>query len=208
MRLEEIQKALREQNVDGWLFYDHHHRDPIAYRILGLPESFVTRRWYYFIPATGEPQKLVHRIESGKLDTLPGARHEYSSWQELEAKLEALLPGPPKIAMQYSPRNAIMYVSMVDAGTIELLRSFNKNIVSSADLVSIFEAVLSAEQVDSHYAAQQKVDAILAAGWKHIGDSVRSNRAVGEIDVVNFFLEAFQREGLFTDHGPNCSVGP
>jgi Xaa-Pro dipeptidase len=208
MNLDSLQSAIRDANFDGWLFYDHHHRDPIAYRILGLDEtSFVSRRWFYFVPAHGEPKKLVHRIESGKLDTIPGSKDEYSSWQELELKLETMLNGATEIAMQYSPRNAIMYVSMVDAGTVELIRGFGKQIVSSADLVSIFEAVLSAEQIDSHYAAQQKVDAILAAGWKHIGDSVRSNRAVGEIDVVNFFLEAFQREELFTDHGPNCSVG-
>jgi Xaa-Pro aminopeptidase len=209
MNLEAIQSALRDQALDGWLFYDHHHRDPIAYRILGLDEdSFVSRRWFYFVPATGEPSKLVHRIEAGKLDPLPGEKHEYSSWQELEQKLEGMLLGSERIAMQYSPRNAIMYVSMVDAGTIELVRGFGKNIVSSADLVSLFEAVLSEDQISSHYAAQRKVDSVLAAGWRHIGESVRAGRPVGEIDVVNFFLSAFEREGLFTDHGPNCSVGP
>jgi Xaa-Pro aminopeptidase len=209
MHLDAIQSALRDHSLDGWLFYDHHHRDPIAYRILGLDEtSFVSRRWFYFIPATGTPQKLVHRIESGKLDTLPGAKHEYSSWQELEQQLEAMLLGSEKIAMQYSPRNAIMYVSMVDAGTVELLRTFGKTIVSSADLVSLFEAVLTNSQIATHFAAQQKVDSILQAGFRHIGESVRAARPIGEIDVVNYFLAAFDREGLFTDHGPNCSVGP
>ena len=209
VNLDALQSALREAHLDGWLFYDHHHRDPIAYRILGLDEnSFVSRRWFYFIPAHGQPRKLVHRIESGKLDPLPGTRAEYSSWQELEQKLEAMLSGSTKIAMQYSPRNAIMYVSMVDAGTVEVIRSFGKDIVSSADLVSIFEAVLTEEQIDSHYAAKQKVDAILAAGWRHIGDTVRAGHHISEINVVNFFLDAFTREGLFTDHGPNCSVGP
>jgi Xaa-Pro dipeptidase len=213
MNLEAIQSALRDtaktQALDGWLFYDHHHRDPIAYRVLGLDEhSFVSRRWFYYVPTNGDPQKLVHRIESGKLDSLPGTKAEYSSWQELEQKLEAMLSGPKKIAMQYSPRNAIMYVSMVDAGTVELLRSFGKEIASSADLVSVFEAVLTDAQVATHYAAQKKVDAVIQAGWKHIGDSVRANRPIGEIDVVNFFLEAFDREGLYTDHGPNCSAGP
>jgi Xaa-Pro aminopeptidase len=209
MNLDALQSAIRDQNLDGWLFYDHHHRDPIAYRILGLDEnSFVSRRWFYFIPANGAPKKLVHRIESGKLDTLPGEKAEYSSWQELEQKLEAMLLGSTRIAMQYSPRNAIMYVSMVDAGTVELLRSFGKDIVSSADLVSIFEAVLTESQIASHYAAQQKVDAIVQSGFQHIGDNVRAHRSIGEVDVVNYFLSAFDREGLFTDHGPNCSVGP
>src|ERR1700689_1638932 len=110
MNLEQIQASLREQQLDGWLFYDHHHRDPIAYRILGLSESLhVTRRWYYLIPAEGEPRKLVHRIEAGRLDTLPGPKAEYSaysSWQELEANLKTMLAPYSRLAMQYSPRNA------------------------------------------------------------------------------------------------------
>ena len=209
MNLDHIQTALRDANLDGWLFYDHHHRDPIAYRILGLDEqSFVSRRWYYFVPAHGEPQKLVHRIESGKLDAVPGRRHEYSSWQELEASLQTMLEGATKIAMQYSPRNAIMYVSMVDAGTIELLRAMGKEIVSSANLVSIFEAVLTDAQIETHFEAQRRLDSVLAAGWKYIGDSIRGGREIGEFDVVRFLLHGIETEGLFTDHGPNCSVGP
>src|ERR1700757_4134076 len=146
--LDAIQSALRENKVDCWLFYDHHHRDPLAYSILGLdPKAHVTRRWYYFIPATGEPKKLVHRIESFKLDSLPGTKSVYSSWQELEAQLQTLLTGATRIAMQYSPRHAIMYVSMADAGPIDLLRSFGKEPVPSADLVSHFEAVLTDAQI-------------------------------------------------------------
>ena len=208
MNLDTIQTAIRDAQLDGWLFYDHHHRDPIAYRILSLdPQSFVSRRWYYFVPAHGEPQKLVHRIEAGKLDALPGDKHEYSSWQELEASLQTMLEGSSKIAMQYSPRNAIMYVSMVDAGTVEVLRAFGKQIVSSADLVSQFEAVLTEAQIQTHYEAQVRLDRVLAAGWKRIGEAVRSGRGIGEHDVVEFLLAGISREGLFTDHGPNCSVG-
>jgi Xaa-Pro dipeptidase len=213
MDLQKIQDALREHHLDGWLFYDHHHRDPIAYRILGLDEnSFVSRRWYYFIPAVGEPRKLVHRIESGKLDSLPGTPDQYSSWQELEQKLEALLHSATNIAMQYSPRNAIMYVAMVDAGTVELIRSMGKNVVSSADVVSMFEAVLTEQQIESHFEAQRRLDAVLAAGWRYIGESVRSigdtRLAITEFDVVNFLKSAMAKAGLWTDHGPNCSAGP
>src|ERR1700735_4003008 len=151
MNLDQIQTALRAASLDGWLFYDHHHRDPIATRVLGLdPHAHVTRRWYYLIPASGDPRKLVHRIESGRLDLLPGTKGQYSSWQELATALDTMLTGARRLAMQYSPRNAIMYVSMVDAGTIEFLRSLGKEVVSSADLVSQFEAVLSAEQIASH----------------------------------------------------------
>jgi len=209
MNIEAIQSAIREQGLDGWLFYDHHHRDPIAYRILGLdPTSFVSRRWFYFVPASGEPKKLVHRIEAGKLDSLPGSKTAYSSWQELEANLAAMLSGATKIAMQYSPRNAIMYVAMVDAGTVELLREMGKDIVSSADLVSVFEAVLTEAQIATHFAAQAKLDEVLHAGWQFIGDSVRAGRSIGEFDVVQHLLGGIERAGLFTDHGPNCSAGP
>jgi len=209
MDLAAIQSALREHKLDGWLFYDHHHRDPIAYRILGLDEkSFVSRRWFYYVPATGEPRKLVHRIESGKLDSLPGEKNEYSSWQELEQMLEAMLLGSEKIAMQYSPRNAIMYVSMVDAGTVELLRGIGKDIVSSADLVSIFEAVLTEPQIATHFAAQKKLDEVLAAAWKRIGDSARSGKGTDEFSIVEFLQSGIAQAGLFTDHGPNCSAGP
>src|SRR6202046_3997617 len=189
MNLNAIQSALREHKLDGWLFYDHHHRDPIAYRILGLDEdSFVSRRWYYFIPAEGEPRKLVHRIESGKLDSLPGTKGAYSSWQELHQALEAMLGPWTRIAMQYSPNNAIMYVSMVDAGTVEFLRSLGKEIVSSADLVSQFEAVLSAEQIASHQAAQKSIDSILASAFRELGRVLHPASAnpahITEFDLV------------------------
>src|ERR1700689_545907 len=159
MNLDAIQTAISEAGFDGWLFYDHHHRDPIAAHILGLDEkAHITRRWYYYVPAQGEPRKLVHRIEQGRLDSLPGAKGVYSSWQELASGLEAMLGGGRRLAMQYSPNNAIMYVSMVDAGTVEFLRGLGKEIVSSADMVSQFEAVLTSEQIASHTVAQRAID--------------------------------------------------
>jgi Xaa-Pro dipeptidase len=206
--LRAIQHALQENKIDGWLFYDHHHRDPLAYSILGLdPNAHVTRRWFYLIPAQGEPKKLVHRIEAGRLDTLPGTKSVYSSWQELESQLEALLSGQTKIAMQYSPRNAIMYVSMVDAGTIELIRSLGKEIVTSADLVSHFEAVLTDAQLATHYVAQKHIDEILAAAWNQIGTRARSN-GTDEHTMVQYLQEAMARTGLDWEHGPNVSAGP
>ncbi len=203
-----IQEALRENKVDGWLFYDHHHRDPLAYSILGLnPTSHVTRRWYYFIPAQGDPKKLVHRIESFKLDTLPGTKSVYSSWQELESQLQTLLTGATKIAMQYSPRNAIMYVSMVDAGTVELLRDLGKQIISSADFVSHFEAVLTDAQVATHYVAQKAIDEILDAAWKEIGTRARSSGTT-EHAMVQYLQQGLSRANLVWEHGPNVSAGP
>lgn len=208
MQLEAIQSALREHALDGWLFYDHHNRDPLGYRILGLPEGgHVTRRWYYFVPATGEPRKLVHRIESGRLDSLPGTKQSYSSWQELESELAQMLEGATRIAMQYSPRNAIMYVSLVDAGTVEVLRGFGKEIVSSADLVSQFEAVLTEEQIATHFVAQRRLDEVLKAGWKRMGELARSG-GTDEFSIVSYMKEALERDGLVTEHGPNVSCGP
>jgi Xaa-Pro aminopeptidase len=211
MNLEAIQVALREQKLDGWLFYDHHHRDPIAYRILGLSESLhVTRRWYYLIPADGEPRKLVHRIEAGRLDPLPGAKQVYSSWQELESRLKTMLLPFQKLAMQYSPRNAIMYVSMVDAGTVELLREFGKMIVSSSDLVSHFEAVLSAERIASHYEAQRLIDEVVIEGFKEIGRRVRHANGgaphTTEYAMVQWLSEAMRRGGLVWENAPDVAV--
>src|SRR6202041_1739279 len=132
----------------------------------------------------------------------------YSSWQELEQKLETMLDGAARVAMQYSPRNAIMYVSMVDAGTVELVRSMGKDVVSSADLVSIFEAVLTEAQIATHFEAQRRLDAGLAAGGKVIGDSGGGGVHIPEFDVVEFLNSEIEKAGLWTDHGPNCSAGP
>ncbi|SPE20184.1 Peptidase M24 [Candidatus Sulfotelmatomonas gaucii] len=213
MNLDAIQTALRESALDGWLFYDHHHRDPIAAGVLGLdPKAHVTRRWYYFIPATGEPSKLVHRIEQGRLDCLPGAKTQYSSWQELRAGIENLLQNQKKIAMQYSPDNDIMYVSMVDAGTIEFLRGIGKEIVSSADLVSQFEAVLTAEQIASHSAAQREIDVILITAWAEIARHLRPPSGIDRVEslteynMVVWLREALRREGLVWENGPDVSV--
>jgi Xaa-Pro aminopeptidase len=211
MNLEAIQAALRDAGLDGWLFYDHHHRDPIAAHILGLDEkAHITRRWYYFIPAAGEPRKLVHRIEQGRLDALPGIKAQYSSWQALAAGLQTMLADAQRLAMQYSPNNEIMYVSMVDAGTIDFLRGLGKEIVSSADLVSQFEAVLTGEQKASHAAAQRAIDALLAEGWREMAWRLRpASGGAGqltEFDHVQWLREAMRREGLVWENGPNVSV--
>jgi Xaa-Pro aminopeptidase len=211
MHLDAIQSALRSAGHDGWLFYDHHHRDPIGESILGLdPKAHITRRWYYYVPATGEPRKLVHRIEQGRLDTLPGSKGVYSSWQELAAGLEAMLSGARKIVMQYSPNNAIMYVSMTDAGTVEFIRSLGKQIVSSADLVSQFEAVLTESQIASHTVAQKAIDEVLEECWKEIGRRLRpatvKSAKVTEFDMVQWLSEGMRRANLVWENGPNVSV--
>jgi len=211
MDLEAIQAAIKEAECDGWLFYDHHHRDPIAAHILGLDEkAHITRRWYYYVPAEGDPRKLVHRIEQGRLDALPGGKGVYSSWQELASGLEAMLFDAHKIAMQYSPNNAIMYVSMVDAGTVEFLRGLGKEIVSSADMVSYFGAVLSDEAMFSHSVAQVAIDRILAEAWREMGRRLRPHQggvgSVTEFEMVQWLSEAMRRENLVWENGPNVSA--
>ena len=206
MDLKAIQSALAERGIDAWLFYDHHHRDPVAYRILGLPADLhVTRRWYYLIPAKGEPQKLVHRIEAKHLDRLPGAKNVYSTWQEHQNALQTMLAPHQKVAMQYSPNNLVFIISLVDAGTIELIRSFGKTVVTSADLVSRFEAALNDPQIKSHFAARDKVDAIMESAWKELGRRC-ANGGTDEHAIQNYILEAFSREKLITDSPPVVGV--
>jgi Xaa-Pro dipeptidase len=202
MDLNAIQSSLRERNIDAWLFYDHHHRDPIAYRVLGVPASLmVTRRWFYLVPAQGEPLKLVHKIEAGHLDSLPGNKRQYSGWQELFDNLKTMLAPYRDIAMQYSPNNIVFTISLVDGGTIELLRGLGKNIISSADLVAQFEATWTEEQIKSHFAARDSVDSIVADAFKEIGKRVR-NGGTTEHEVQRWFMEAFRRENLVTDDPP------
>ena len=206
MNLSAIQSSLTARNIDAWLFYDHHHRDPIAYRVLGLPPGLmVTRRWYYLIPAQGEPVKLVHKIESGHLDSLPGKKLEYAGWQELFDQSKLLLAPYRDIAMQYSPNNLVFTVSMVDAGTVELIRGLGKNVVSAADLVAEFEATWTEEQIRSHFAARDAIDAITAEAFAEVGRRVRRGGTT-EHAMQQWLLEAFRREKLVTDDPPVVAV--
>jgi Xaa-Pro dipeptidase len=205
-KIEEIQAALRERSVDAWLFYDHHHRDAAAYRILGLPESLmVSRRWFYLIPAHGDPIKLVHRIEPFYLDSLPGEKWLYAAWQELVDKLRQMLAGPAELAMQFSPNNMIFTVSVVDAGTVDLIRSFGKKVVSAANLVAQFEATWSKEQIRLHFAARDSIDSIMAAAFQEIGYGARRG-GTNEFQVQQWFVEAFRRENLIADGPPIVAV--
>jgi len=206
MNLSAIQAALRDRNIDAWLFYDHHHRDPIAYRVLGLPTSLmVTRRWFYLIPAQGEPVKLVHKIEAGHLDSLPGSKHQYAGWQELFDKIKILLSDYRDIAMQYSPNNLVFTVSLVDAGTVDIIRGLGKNVVSAADLIAQFEATWTDEQIQTHFAARDAIDNITTAAFAEIGRRVR-NGGTTEHAMQQWFLEAFRRDHLVTDDPPVVAV--
>ena len=207
LRLAEIQAALREEKLDGWLFFDHHHRDPLAYRVLQFTAgSMVTRRWYYFIPATGEPLGLQHKIEAETLRELPGEKRLYAGWKELVDGIGGLLKGAKRIAMQYSPDCAVPYVSMVDAGTLELVRGLGVDVASSANLIQYFEAQWTARQLEDHLEAGRRVDRVRAEAFARLSAKLRARERVTEWEMQQFILGRFREEGLFTDHGPDVAV--
>ena len=204
-RVGQIQAALKAAQLDGWLFYDFRGSDPLALRILRLDEQAIgSRRWFYYIPRHGDPAGLVHRIESAKLAPLPGKHLEYSSWKEQHSLLRNVLTannGRPRIAMQYSPMNDVPYVSHVDAGTIELVRSFGVEVVTSAELVQQFEAVWSPAQLQTHVEASKKMQRIFFDAFAEIARRVRGDEPTTEFHVQQFVLQRWETEGMFNDHG-------
>ncbi len=207
--LSEVQAAIREQGCDGWLLYDFRGLNVLARRVIGLAaDSMLTRRWFYFIPAQGEPQKLVHRIEAHALDGLPGTQRSYLRWQELEAEVAGLVRGSRKIAMEYVPRNANPYIARVDAGTVELVRSFGPEIVSSGDLVQQFEACWDDEQWAMHLEAAQHTRSAYDVAFSFIGERVRKHGSVRETEVQQRILDHFTAHKLVADHPPIVAAGP
>lgn len=207
-RVTAIQGALREQgSIDGWLFYDFRGSDPLGYRVLLLdPAMHVTRRWYYWIPAEGAPQKLLHRIEPHVLDRLPGQTDEYVSWEQQRQLLARLLNGSRRIAMQYSPLNAVPYVSRVDAGTIELIRSFGVEVVSSADLIQMFEARWTDRQLESHQYAAAALRRIVDEAFGHVREAVAKGNGLTEYGLQQFILSRIREAGMITSSAPIAAV--
>lgn len=201
--LAKIQSALQQFNLDGWLIYDFRGSNLLARRIVDLRDDQMgSRRWFYFIPVTGEPRRLVHRIETSALDHLPGSKTVYLKWQELEAGVAGLLSGAKRVAMEYSPRNANPYVSRVDAGTVELVRSFGVEVVSSGDLVQQFEATWDDEQIAMHHEAARHTDAAYALAWRRIAERTRGGGSVLETEVQSLIMQHFADNGLTTYHPP------
>ncbi len=203
-----MQADLRAAKLDGWLFYDFRGRDPIAHRILKLPEAMRTRRWFYFVPAKGTPRKLVHKIESESLAVLPGDTLYYAAQDELRKNLSKILGRARNVAMQYSPKNAIPYVAMVDAGTVELVRGAGTKVVSSADLVQKYEACWTPEQLESHLTAGVAIDRIVREAFQLAAKSVREGKKLTEYELKEWILKEFDAAGLTTEEGPDIAVGP
>lgn len=200
-----VQRALKEEGLDAWLLYDFHGSNPIARRITGLDgqAKMTTRRWFYVIPAQGEPRKLVHAIEAYNLDHLPGGKQVYSQRDTLASGLRSVLGGAKRVAMEYSPGNAIPYISRVDAGTVESVRQLGAEVASSGDLVQRFEAVWSDEALQTHRAASEKLYRIKDRAFDYVREARRAKRALTEIDVQRAMVGWFKEEGLSTD-GPPC----
>jgi len=205
-QLDEIQTALKELNLDGWLFYFFRDNDFLARSVLKCPEIHSTRRWFYFIPKQGEPQKLVHRIETGQLDHLPGKRTVYLGWREMEEHLLSILAGAKKIAMQYSPRNAVPYIARVDAGTVELVQSGGASVVSSADLVQLFEARWSEKQLATHIEAVEALRKIVFEGFAEIKRRMETGIATNEYQIQQFIVQGYERYGMVSDSPPIVAV--
>jgi Xaa-Pro aminopeptidase len=207
--LGSVQAALAEAGVDGWLLYDFRGLNVLARRIINLPDdAMLSRRWFYLVPTRGEPRKLVHHIEPHSLDALPGTAKRYLRWQELEAGVCDLVAGCRRVAMEYVPRNANPYMSRVDAGTIEMVRSCGVEVVSSADLVQRFEACWDDEQWAMHQQAALHTRSAYDVAFKFIADRVRAGNPPKETEVQAVILVHFARHGLVCDHPPIVAVGP
>lgn len=205
-QLHEIQADLRAARLDGWLFYDFRGRDPIAHRILDLPNAMRTRRWFYFVPAKGTPKKLVHKIETESLVTLPGETLYYSGQDELRKNVKKILGRAKNLAMQYSPKNGIPYVAMVDAGTVELVKSCGVKVLTSADLVQKYEACWSPQQLQSHLEAGKSIDRIVREAFALAAKGVRDGKPLTEVALQQWILAEFEKDDITTDEGPDVAV--
>lgn len=208
-RLEEIQEALAEEGLDGWLFACFQHNDPISLQLLGVGhDHLLTRRCYYLIPASGEPRKLVHDLEPGKLDHLPGPKEGYRTWRAHQEGVARLVEGMGRLAVQYSPRGELPTVSRLDLGTADLLRAAGCELASSAELVQRFAATWSPEQLESHRRASRAMHEFVLAAFDKVRSALAAGDTIDEYTLQRFILERFDRAGLVTESPPNVSVGP
>jgi len=204
---EHIQKILAELHLDGWLLYDFHGQNPISQRVALFPKDrFATRRWFYFIPAKGEPVGIVHAIESHHLDHLPGRKLVYAGWKEMRERLSQATEGSKKIAMEYSPHCNIPYVSRVDAGTVEILSELGKEVQSSADLVSVFESRLTPDQIELHRQAARATTEAKDRAFAEIRQRIMTGEKASEYQLQQFIMEQFAGLGLVTSSPPIVAV--
>lgn len=203
-RIKDVQKRLKEHKIDGWLLYDFHRMNELACDFLGVGlDIHLTRRFYYWIPAKGDPVRIVHVIESHVLDHLPGERRTYLKWQALEKHLQEVLRGASRVAMEYSPRGAIPYVSKVDGGVLDIVRGCNVEVVSSAPFLQYYSCVWTDSQLALHLEAAKVLDETAAKTWKWIGEQ---RNTISEYDVQQFILSEIHKSGCIMDGEPIVGV--
>jgi Xaa-Pro dipeptidase len=205
-RIPAIQSALAEAGLDGWFFACFQQNDPIGMDLLGLTGKFVSRRCYYVVPREGEPKKLVHSIESGMLDHLPGSKAVYHTWQKHREEVAHLVSGFKRLAAQYSPNNELPTISRLDAGTAELVRAAGVELVSSADLSQRFVATWTAEQLEGHRRANVHLHRIALEAFHRVADVLRRGGEIDEYTVQRFIVDAFDHAGLWTESDPIIGV--
>jgi Xaa-Pro dipeptidase len=206
-KIADVQKRLREEGIDGWLIYDFHRINPLGDLFLEITEEqSLTRRFFYWIPKQGEPVKLVHVIEPYALDHCPGVKKVYLKWQTLEALLKEITRGCRKIAMEYSPRNAVPYLSKVDGGVIDLVRENQITVVSSGSFLQYYTCVWDEQQLKSHLFAADLLDKTASNVWSWIAEHLKKGRKITEYDVQQYMMKEFSEHDCMTDHAPNCSV--
>lgn len=207
-KIQEVQKHLREQKIDGWLLYDFHHLNALAWDFLQIPpEAHLTRRFFYWIPAQGEPLQIVHVIEPGALSHLPGEKLLYLKWQTWQAHLAKLLKSSSCIAMEYSPNSAIPTVSKVDAGLVDLIRSFGVKVVSSSSFLQHFTCVWDQKQLETHLEAARVLDETAAGAWKWVAEAIEKQKTITEYDLQQWILSEIHSRGCLMDGMPICCVG-
>ncbi len=206
-RIEAIQEALRKEGLDGWLFACFQHNDPVSLELLDLVgDHLVTRRCYYLVPAVGEPRRLVHRLEPGMLDLLPGTKARYLTWKEHRSALAELVAGMKRLAAQYSPGNQLPTVSRLDAGTAELLREDGIELVSSAELIQLFAASWDEDQLAGHQSTCKVLHELARAAMNRVGNALSDSTKISEYEVQLFILEGFERAGLWAESSPIVAV--
>lgn len=206
-RIADVQKHLAKEKIDGWLLFDFVGQNSLARDFLQInPHQLTTRRYFYWIPVSGEPIQLLHVIEPHVLEHLPGKKMHYLKWQELEEALGQILKGAKTVAMEYSPNNAIPYLSKVDGGMIDLVRKFHVEVVSSGSFLQYYTCLLSEQQLKSHLKAAAFLDQTVAKAWDHIGSSLKEGKRIDEYAVRSFIADQFEMAGYITEGLPICAV--
>lgn len=206
MNLDEIQRILKSYEIDGWLLYDFRGINPIAQRVAGVVESTITRRWFCYIPSSGDPTWLIHRIEQSHFSQVSGRIKNYMSWRELHREIKTLFSDSGKVAMEYSPNASIPYVSRVDAGTLELIQSFGVQVISSANLVQYIEARLTEDQLGTHQEAARLILEVKDLAFAWISEQVKAGNSISEYDVQCLIMERFDAMNLTAGHPPIVAV--